>query len=168
MFTTHACCHIMWVKVMTVPRAISTLQNWGPECEEAKRMQVALHHNPPPRPANHEHTYKVSYHRDHVYLFDATGGRRSGDTTASSDPAVTAYSMPPAPAADLDTTPSASWIPPKSLSPSSADGARADGEGGGRGERRDGGQGSGWKWRGKRSWEGCVRSRSEVPSRRDR
>lgn len=46
------------------------------------------------RPAS-THVLQVSYHRDHVYLFDATGARRNG--SAMSDPALSSYFMPSLP-----------------------------------------------------------------------
>lgn len=41
------------------------------------------------------HTHQVSYHRDHVYLFDATGARK--DSSTMSDPALSSYFMPTLP-----------------------------------------------------------------------
>ncbi|CBJ48541.1 conserved unknown protein [Ectocarpus siliculosus] len=50
----------------------------------------------------------VSYHRDHVYLFDATGARRN--SSAVSDPALSSYFMPalPPPLPPPPTTPECS------------------------------------------------------------
>ncbi|CAM9492287.1 unnamed protein product [Ectocarpus fasciculatus] len=50
----------------------------------------------------------VSYHRDHVYLFDATGARRN--SSAISDPALSSYFMPalPPPLPPPPTTPECS------------------------------------------------------------
>ncbi|CAM9405063.1 unnamed protein product [Ectocarpus sp. 4 AP-2014] len=50
----------------------------------------------------------VSYHRDHVYLFDATGARRN--SSAVSDPALSSYFMPtlPPPLPPHPTTPECS------------------------------------------------------------
>lgn len=53
-------------------------------------------------------TLQVSYHRDHVYLFDATGARRN--SSAISDPALSSYFMPalPPPLPPPPTTPECS------------------------------------------------------------
>lgn len=86
---------------------------------------------------------QVSYHRDHVYLFDATGASRS--SSAVSDPALSSYFIPalPPPPASLSKRPPQPATPGgASIAPDADGGGQVGGVSGGaarpgRGEESD-------------------------------
>lgn len=92
-------------------------------------MSVTPTH-PVPFIATATYTQQVSYHRDHVYLFDATGATRS--SAAVSDPALSSFFIPAPPQPPPPRPQSTTAMPElASISSTTTGGDGGDGQGSG-------------------------------------